>query len=398
MKVPYLSASRLKLAQDCPQQYSFKYDPQDSDLIHIKHKNEHRNNLQAAKLGTNIHNALEEWRRPNPKTGRVRRPLLSKLLELYDKENAKNEVNFDVYQDGINMINRWFNQRGVTQSKVLHVELPLGSHNAPQRLVKTNTPIFGFIDLVLEHSDGTIELLDYKSQRKPITQEEADSNIQAGIYLACARDIWPDRKLMFTFDLLRYGTVSTVWSDSKIEQFCDWLETKYQWIKSIEEPVATIGEGCTWCAFVDMCPKAQDLILNGSWDLVVGEDPTELDKEQMLTTLASIKAAKSILDKKQRQINAHIKQEWFGDESGDDAIDTETWNVKFVDQQRVEYIPSVVQKIVPPAVFGQMVGLTKTSVERTLPILPENVSEEIVRSGIIKPYRTLKIRRKADGK
>ena len=88
----------------------------------------------------------------------------------------------------------------------------------------------------------------------------------------------------------------------------------------------------------------------------------------------------------------------FGDESGQDSIDTDTWNVKFVDQQRVEYIPSVVQKIVPPAVFGQMVGLTKTSVERTLPILPENISEEIVRSGIIKPYRTLKIRRKADGK
>ena len=118
----------------------------------------------------------------------------------------------------------------------------------------------------------------------------------------------------------------------------------------------------------------------------------------MLTTLASIKAAKSILDKKQKQINAHIKQEWFGDEAGEDGINTDSWNVKFVDQQRVEYIPSVVQKIVPPAVFGQMVGLTKTSVERTLPILPENISEEIQRSAIIKPYRTLKIRRKADGK
>ncbi len=68
MKVPYLSASRLKLAQDCMFSYGKKYDPDNADDRTIRWKNEHRDNMQAAKLGNNIHNALEEWRRRIPNT------------------------------------------------------------------------------------------------------------------------------------------------------------------------------------------------------------------------------------------------------------------------------------------------------------------------------------------
>ena len=396
MKVPYLSASRLDIAQKCIAHYGFKYDPQDADYITVKQKNEHRDNMQAAKLGTNIHNALEEWRRPNPKTGRVRRPVLSQLIRLYKEECSKNELDFPFYEDGLQMIERWFNQRGHSKVKVLQVEQSFGSHRAPY-VLSNGTPVFGFIDLVLEHDDGTIELLDYKSQRKPMRQDEANSNVQAGIYLTVARELWPDRPLMFTFDLLRYGTVTTVWDDAKIERFKDWLKTKYEWIQSVEEPVATIGEGCKWCPYTEVCPKAQDLILNGSWDLVVGEDPTEESREDMLTVLSGIKAAKTILQKKQTQIEKHIKEDWFNDRVSEDSIESDTWSVEYVNQTRTEYIPSEVQRIVKPAVFGQMAGLTKASVDRTLPILPEEVADEVRRSAIMKPYRTLKIRRKADG-
>src|SRR6056300_1664520 len=243
MKVPYLSASRLKLAQDCMFSYGKKYDPDNADDRNIRWKNEHRDNMQAAKLGNNIHNALQESRRPNPETGKVRRPLLKKLLELYDEESSKNEVNFDMYEDGKRIIKRWFVERGGRKVKVLAVEQAIGSHKAPHKL-SNGTPIFGFIDLVLEHPDGTIELLDYKSQRKPIKQEEADSNIQAGIYISAAKEIWPDRDIIFTFDLLRYGTVTTIWSDERIESFKAWLKGQYEWIQSVTDPVPTIGDGC----------------------------------------------------------------------------------------------------------------------------------------------------------
>ena len=397
MKVPYLSASRLRLAQQCMFSYGKKYDPDTADDRTIRWKNEHRDNMQAAKLGNNIHNALEEWRRPNPKTGKVRRPLLKKLLDLYDIESGKNEVDFNMYEDGKEMIKRWFEKRGARKVKVLAVEQAIGAFNAPYKL-SNGTPIFGFIDLVLEHPDGSIELLDYKSQRKPIKQEEADSDVQAGVYLSVARELWPDRPIRFTFDLLRYGTVTTIWSDDKIDSFKTWLKGQYEWIQSVTEPVATIGDGCKWCPFIDICPTAQDLILNGSWDLVVGDDPTSLSQDEMLTTLASVKAAQSILAKKRAQMQDAIKNEWFNSNAGGESIETDNWKVSFDDRIRTEYIPSEVQRIIGTTAYGQVSTISKAAVERILPILSDNVVDEVKSSAITKPYRTLNVRRKHNDK
>ena len=390
MKVPYLSASRLKMAKNCAFQYGKRYDPGSTDDTTLRRKNDHRDNLQAARVGTNIHNALEEWRRPNPKTGKVRRPLLKKLLELYDQECVKNEIDFQAYEDGKAMILRWFDQRGVSKAKIVDVERAFGSHKAPW-VLDNGTPVFGFIDLIVEHQDGSIELIDYKSQRAPITQTEADHDIQAGIYLTVAREVWPDRQISFTFDLLRYGTVTTIWSDSKIQEFKDWLKIQYEWIKSIEDPQPTIGEGCKWCNYVEVCPVAQDLIQNGSWDLVVPEDPTELDQDEMLTTLANVKAAKSLLDKKQRQMERMIKEEWMAQR---EQMETENWEVNFQDKERREYIPSEVQRIVGTSAFGQMAKVTNSGVERILPILPEDVADDVRRSAILKPYKALRLKRR----
>lgn len=395
MQVPYLSASRLKLAKECALHYQFKYDPESPDAITAKWIGNHRSNTQAAKLGTNIHNALEEWRRPHPKTGRVRKPLFGKLMGLYDDECAKNEIDFHMYEDGKQMLTRWFNIRGSKKVKVVSVEQAFGSHSNPF-VLNNGVPVFGFIDLVVEHDDGTIELIDYKTQRAPITQGEADTNVQAGIYLTVARQLWPDRNLQFTFDLTRYGTVTTIWADDRLDQFEDWLKTQYEWIQSMTKPSATIGPGCKWCPFVDLCPKAQQLIQNGSWDIVVGDDPTSLDPDDMLDTLAGIKAAKSILDKKQKQITQTIKDEWFDYNTPDSKIETPKWVVSMEDRTRKQYIPSEVQRIVPPTVFGQMAGLTKAGVERILPVLPDEMQDEVRRSIISKPFKSLNVRRRTD--
>ena len=397
MQVPYLSASRTKLAEQCIRHYVYKYGSSNPDSVALKHKSQHRDNLQAAKVGTNVHNALEEWRRPNPETGRVRRPLYNKLIKLYDEECAKNEVDFDAYEDGRQMLERWFGERGSEKLKVLHVELPFGAHSAPY-VLDNGVPVFGFIDLVFQHDDGSIELLDYKTQRKPILQPEADSDIQAGIYLAVASELFPDTPIRFTFDLTRYGTVTTTWTDDKIQRFKDWLKSKYEWLLAVDEndAPATIGDGCKWCAYVDICPSAQRLIHTGSWDLIVPDDIDEKSRNEQLDTLAGIKAAQSILAKKRQQMERMIREEWFEDTTSQDKVETDNWTVSFADRKRTEYIPSVVQGILDEGVFGQAVTLTKTAVDRVLPILPDEVAQAVNDSAIVKPYRTLTVRRKSD--
>ena len=76
MKVPYLSATRLKIAKDCSLYYEHQYDPKTETAKVLKKKANHPSNTQAARLGNIVHGALEDWRSPdeNGKTpkGRTR--------------------------------------------------------------------------------------------------------------------------------------------------------------------------------------------------------------------------------------------------------------------------------------------------------------------------------------
>jgi len=390
MKVPYISATRLKMAKDCTLAYQFQYDPtSDSERI-LKKKSNHPSEMQAARLGNVVHGALEDWRSPNP-DGSTPKPLFGTLMQCYEKWAAKPEfsVDFTFYQDGKDMLKRWFDRRGKTPVRVYSTEQPMGQHNAPFKL-DNGVPIFGFIDLILEHKDGTIELIDYKTNRMPKSQTEADTDVQAGIYLAYARQVWPDRPLRFTFDMIRWGPVSTVWTDHQIDEFKLWLKAKYDTIKTIKHGTPSLGDSCKYCAYQSLCPTVQDLIHKGAFDIVASEFDTD---DEQFDALATIKAAQGILTKRRSVIEKDLKGRMDTLDPEGTAIATEKWDCRFKKGERSEYIPSEIQKIVPPAVFGQMVGLTKSAVERVLPILPEAMAEQVKASEIKKPYNAMKIKR-----
>ena len=342
MFVPYISASRLKTAQECLLKYHLHYEQPNADAQALKEIGNHRDNSQAGRMGNNVHDALEEWRRPDPETGKTPKPSFGRLMTLYKEVNAKREVDFDFYEDGKKMLKRWFDRRGRDPVRVLHVEMPFGRHDAPYVLSRTGTPVLGFIDLIIEHKDGTIECIDYKTQRLDITQAEADNSIQAAIYLCVAREIWPDRPIQFTFDLQRHGTVTTVWTDERLETFKDWLHSQYEHILSVDSTdtskvPATIGKGCQWCAYTPICSKAQDLMQNGAWDMLT---PTMgADLNDLLNELATIKASKQMLEKRKKAIDAHIKEEVFDRSMPVEECKTETedWSVEWREQTRRSY-------------------------------------------------------------
>ena len=402
MKVPYISASRLKTAQECYLKYHLHYEQPNADAQALKEIGNHRDNSQAGRMGNNVHDALEEWRRPDPKTGKTPKPSFGRLMTLYKEVNAKREVDFDFYEDGKRMLKRWFDRRGRDPVRALHVEMQFGRHDAPYILSRTGTPVLGFIDLIIEHKDGTIECIYYKTQRLDITQAEADNSILAAIYLCVARELWPDRPIQFTFDLQRHGTVTTVWTDERLETFKDWLHSQYENIMAVDSTdtskvPATIGKGWQWCAYTPICPKAQDMMQNGAWDMLT---PTlGADLNDLLNELATIKASKQMLDKRKKVIDEHIKTEVF-DRSmkvEDCKTETENWSVEWREQTRRSYIPTEVQKLVPPTVFGTMVSLSNAAVDRVLPILPDDVAEAIKRTQISKPQRMLIVKPKESG-
>lgn len=390
MKVPYISATRLKMAKDCTLAYQFQYDPTSESERILKKMSNHPSNTQAAKLGNVVHGALEDWRMPL-EDGSTPKPKFGTLMQQYEKWAAKPEfsIDFDFYQDGKQMLRRWFDRRGKTPVRVYATEQPMGRHSAPF-VLDNGVPIYGFIDLILEHKDGTIELVDYKTNRMPKSQAEADQDVQAGIYLSWARQVFPDRPLRFTFDMIRWGPVSTVWTDEEIDSFQDWLKAKYESIKVQTEGKPTLGDSCKWCAYQAICPEVQTLIHKGAFDLVASEFDTD---DEQLDALATIKAAQGILTKRRSVIEKDLKSR-LDPMNKELKIETDGWTVEYQQGERTEFIPSEIQRIVPPAVFGQMVGLTKTAVERVLPILPEDMAKQVKESAIKKPYNAMKVKKK----
>lgn len=390
MKVPYISATRLKMAKDCSFAYEQQYDPKSDTARVLKKKSNHAGNTQAARLGNVIHGALEDWRMPD-ENGKTPPAKFGKLMKLYDEWAKKPQfaIDFDFYQDGQQLLRRWFDRRGKNPIRVYATEQAMGSHSSPFML-DNGVPIYGFIDLIVEHKNGAIEVIDYKSNRAPKTQEEADSDVQAGIYLSWAKQMFPDREIRFSFEMLRFGVVTTIWDDAKIENFKAWLKTQYESIKSLKEGIPAIGDGCRWCAYTTICPAAQDLMTKGAFDLVEHEFGSD---DEMLDALSTIKAAQGILTRRRSSIEKEFKER-LDPFNTDDKITTDGWSVELVPKTREEYIPSELQRLLPPAVFGQITKVTKTAVEKALPILPADVAEKVKASAIKKPYNAFTVKRK----
>ena len=387
VRTPYLSASRLKLFKDCELSGCLRYDPPDAETRLLRDLANHPSGMQAAINGTNVHQALEDWVNEGSTA-------FGRLMQLYDRACKNNPVDFDFYEDGQRMLRRWFNIRGMSRPKVIGCEVPMGAHDAPY-MTANNTPIFGYIDLIVEENDGTVHLIDYKTQRAPMSQAEADNNLQAGIYFVWARENYPDAPLKFSFDLTRYGTVSTQWSDERIAEFSKWLKGRFDYIRELENPKPTIGEGCKWCPYMDICPAAKRITKDGLWDHVVKPDMPE-DQNEIIDELQNIKAVESMLRRKKSAIEKHLKTDVFGwDEHPDNCrIQTDNFDVHWDEQERKEYSLHQLVDILPPKVIATIAKVNNGALERVLPVLTPEQADAVQSAKTLKPQRVLRVKRR----
>ncbi len=392
----YLSASRIKLAKDCEYGYMLKYNPPSAAANAIKKRANNQNDTQAAINGTNLHKALEDWINEESLS-------LPRLMELYDKANTESPVDFHFTEDGKKMLRRWFNARGMSRPVVIGCEVAMGSNESPY-LLDNGTPIFGFIDLILEEPDGTIHLVDYKSVRAPMTQEEADNNLQAGIYFAWASENYPGRPLKFSFDLLRYGTVEVEWPLERINAFKGWLQMRYQYINALDfntedynDPTyvkAQLGDGCKWCPFTDLCPEATKIMKEGAWQHIIQPGIPE-DESEAIAEFQRIKAVSSLLQNKKKKIETWLKEEVFGDQQPEDCVlETDDWVVRWTESERKSYNMNELVDILSPHAVAAISKASNSAVDRIIPVLPEHQAQQVKAAATFKPSRTLRVSRR----
>lgn len=120
----------------------------------------------------------------------------------------------------------------------------------------------GRIDRLDEHPDGRLEIVDYKSGRTSVTEEEVRDDLAMGIYALLTRHMCPDRPVSASIYCLRSGNKATINFASE-----DLVEVE-DGIRAIAEEILCIDEDsviepvwlpyvCPQCDYLRICARRQ---------------------------------------------------------------------------------------------------------------------------------------------
>jgi RecB family exonuclease len=118
------------------------------------------------------------------------------------------------------------------------------------------TKVAGRIDRMDRASDGSVNIVDYKTG-KARSQEDADESLQLSIYAIAAREKWGYR----VGDLVFHNLEGNVPVASRRTEF--QLEEARQRVQSVARNIAEgnfepeVGFHCAFCAFRGLCPARE---------------------------------------------------------------------------------------------------------------------------------------------
>ncbi len=116
--------------------------------------------------------------------------------------------------------------------------------------------ISGAIDRVDKLPFGAYEIIDYKTNFKPKTQQEIDRDKQLGIYHLAMQNLWPEAKdvRLSMYFLKPNLKLSTSRRDDEIQALKEELIETAEKIESDTEFRPRRNSLCDWCDFQHLCP------------------------------------------------------------------------------------------------------------------------------------------------
>lgn len=246
----HLSVSRLKLYEQCPRAFFYKY----VDKGPIEPFGD------AAKFGVALHAGLEGglgWLIKGEEAGRFP---LDATLEAYRHEwSATGMTGVALYQEGLAILREYAERHAwIDPMTILGTEIEF---NIEVDGFKVN----GFMDRVDKIGDSAIRIRDYKSNRMLYTREELDGDLQMPVYGLAARVLWPwASQVEYVFDMLRHGT------EQPTVRTADQLDATAQYVGDLGRRTETDttwamkpNPNCSYCDSRKRCPKWAEMLVQG---------------------------------------------------------------------------------------------------------------------------------------
>jgi PD-(D/E)XK nuclease superfamily len=120
----------------------------------------------------------------------------------------------------------------------------------------------GRVDRLYQRLDnpGVFILIDYKSSRWALTEQEVHSHIQATGYDWMVREEYPEiDTLVVVIDQLRHGAIPTRRTQRQREGFVEWGERQVRAILNDDELAPTHNQWCPWCPIMESCSVIREL-------------------------------------------------------------------------------------------------------------------------------------------
>lgn len=291
MQIEYLSASRLDTYCSCPFKYFLQY--------HIKLPELKRDTIATHK-GSAIHSALEMhvkgndgekalkdyyaenkvwefdnrkpdkgWRHPVDKNCAVC-PWAQRVGNDTICSIAGRDVNaFDGcprpnFEDDLGLYRKTLGKDDAPFSrKIIGAEVPFD-------IKIDNFRIHGYIDLITEVDEDTLEVRDYKSGTYTKNTEDALEDFQMRIYSLVAKILYPNYKfVMMTLDYLRSRPVTVIFGKDDDEKTKQFLKDTYKEIVSNPDPARCKSFKCSWCVGYEECGRIRESFLNSNGKFVM---------------------------------------------------------------------------------------------------------------------------------
>lgn len=328
MEPKTLSASAASVFETCEARYRAAYIDRTPEISN-----------KAADLGSACHEALEIWVEKGYH--------VAPWPDIMARERAMNVVWESVYPDyfadreffaeGWGMLRKWLQEQDWDGRTVISTEqkkfFEIPTSRGP---LKFNY----IIDRMDKLDDGTIDVVDYKSVRIPITHDRMKNLIQVRCYAVAAMIEYPEApEIWVTYDLLRYNKVGVRFTREECVTTWKYLRSLAERIYASDGTEETLNPECRFCVRKQVCDTLKRNV-NGGGVLSMGTI------EEITDQLSILENAKGGLDSAIRELQEHgIK---LAEEGGLFEWETETAVAKIKASSRREVDSELAAKILGP--------------------------------------------------
>ncbi len=194
---PFISPTKLSTYLACPVKYRWTYiDGRGKWYLRAK---------SYYSFGTTMHRALERFHASDDTGVDTTDQVLAAYEDNWiDAGFSSAEEMAEAYHEGKEMLERHVQdyKKRETKGRILFVEKQL-------KLDMDLFDLVGRIDRVDEHEDGTLEIVDYKTGRDTVSEEDVANDIAMSCYQLLMSREFPDRPILATIHALRSGDHAT---------------------------------------------------------------------------------------------------------------------------------------------------------------------------------------------